>query len=394
MKKSTRTSKRILTLVLTIALLLAFAPALSVAATQTAAGNVYLEVDIMATSNNYLNTYPANGLLVMADTTYYSGLANRIDTAAGYQDAVATYDITGRGYTRLSGVFGRISGIGNGVLTVTAQDGAVLGVYSLQPEDRPSTISVNIPAGVSQVNLRFSRDAGVVLALANAFFEAAPTPPAPDPIPPTTLPLPVYTVTAVAANGGTVTGGGTYVQGIRATVQATANVGWAFTGWYINGTSVSTSPTYNFYVSRNVTVQARFTQTYVPPVTPINPGPALLPPPPGQIGVLFHGSYLQFDVPPQMVDGRVLVPIRAIFDALGAHVEWNTLARTVTATRTGIIIVLPIGSSYPTINGQAVQIDAPAIIYAGRALVPLRFVSQALGAQVHWDASSRVVTIT
>ncbi|KUK40485.1 MAG: Copper amine oxidase domain protein, partial [Clostridia bacterium 62_21] len=109
--------------------------------------------------------------------------------------------------------------------------------------------------------------------------------------------------------------------------------------------------------------------------------------------VLLDGQPLSFDVPPTIEQGRVLVPMRAIFQALGAELEWDGATQTVTATRGRTTVILTIGSKTVFKNGSPVVLDVPAKIINGRTVVPLRFVSEALGAGVDWDAATQTVTI-
>ncbi|MCL2201574.1 MAG: stalk domain-containing protein, partial [Oscillospiraceae bacterium] len=112
-----------------------------------------------------------------------------------------------------------------------------------------------------------------------------------------------------------------------------------------------------------------------------------------RVFVQFNGQMIDFDVPARLAEGRTLVPMRAIFEKLGANVIWNNEARTITAIRDGAVIVMPLGSTAPTVNGQTVTIDVPATAVDGRTLVPLRFVIEALGAPIVWEASTRTVII-
>ncbi|MBS3986048.1 MAG: hypothetical protein KGZ66_10675 [Selenomonadales bacterium] len=101
--------------------------------------------------------------------------------------------------------------------------------------------------------------------------------------------------------------------------------------------------------------------------------------------VLINNAPLQFDVPPVIEQGRALVPMRAIFEALGATVHWDEATRTVTAYRRESAIVLVIGSRTAWVNGPSRTLDVAPGIVNGRTLVPLRFVAEALGAEVTWD---------
>ncbi len=106
------------------------------------------------------------------------------------------------------------------------------------------------------------------------------------------------------------------------------------------------------------------------------------------VAVQFHG------VGAQSVNGRVLVPLRCVLEQMGAFVGWDAPNRTVIAQRGDRDVVLPIGSKTAKVNGQEVLLDVPAVVMAGTTMVPLRFVGEALGADVKWNAAMRMVEIT
>lgn len=110
--------------------------------------------------------------------------------------------------------------------------------------------------------------------------------------------------------------------------------------------------------------------------------------------VILDNKQLSFEVPPVIENGRTLVPLRAIFEAMGANVQWNNSTRTVTATKATTTVVLPVGSTAPTINGSAQKLDVPAKIVNDRTLAPLRFVGEAFGGKVAWNGTTRMITIT
>jgi competence protein ComEC len=110
--------------------------------------------------------------------------------------------------------------------------------------------------------------------------------------------------------------------------------------------------------------------------------------------ILLDGTELSFDVSPVIEQGRTLVPLRAIFEALGAEVGWDNATRTVTAIRGQTTVRLTIGLKIAYKNGAPVTLDVPAKIVSGRTLVPLRFVSESLDCKVDWDAKTQTVTIT
>jgi len=109
--------------------------------------------------------------------------------------------------------------------------------------------------------------------------------------------------------------------------------------------------------------------------------------------VMLDGQQMQFEVPPIIENGRTLVPLRAIFEAMGAQVDWNNATQTVTATRGSTTVVLTIGSTSPTVNGQAWPLDVPAKIVSDRTLAPLRFIGEAFGGTVTWDEAAYTVNM-
>lgn len=122
------------------------------------------------------------------------------------------------------------------------------------------------------------------------------------------------------------------------------------------------------------------------------PGGAQVPAP--YVHVYVDGQLVAFDVPPQIQNGRVLVPLRGVFERLGAAVGWDPQRQTVLAQRGATSVSLVIGNTQAMIDGQPAAMDVPAMLVGGRTMVPLRFVSQALGAAVNWDAPTYTVTVS
>lgn len=114
--------------------------------------------------------------------------------------------------------------------------------------------------------------------------------------------------------------------------------------------------------------------------------------PPPAIRVAVNDRVLP--VAPVEVHGRILVPMRAIFEALGARVAYDASSSTVDASTEKHHVTLTIGAPRATVDGRSVSLDVPAQVVADRAFVPLRFVSTALGANVGYDAASRLVNVT
>lgn len=113
----------------------------------------------------------------------------------------------------------------------------------------------------------------------------------------------------------------------------------------------------------------------------------------GAVRVFVDGEPVFFDQPPVIQGSRVLVPLRGIFEKMGATVEWQPATRTVLAARGSTLVELQIGSRIARVDGRPVTLDVPAMIIGGRTLVPLRFISESLGTRVDWNAATRTVLI-
>jgi len=116
--------------------------------------------------------------------------------------------------------------------------------------------------------------------------------------------------------------------------------------------------------------------------------------PSSSISVLINNVPIQFDQPPILENGRTLVPLRAIFEALGADVQWENNTKTVTAIKDGTQISLQIGSTRMYVNGSTKTLDVPAKLINSRTLVPVRAISEAFGCKVDWIQDTRTVVIT
>jgi plastocyanin len=117
---------------------------------------------------------------------------------------------------------------------------------------------------------------------------------------------------------------------------------------------------------------------------------------PGQeVRVNVNGELVTFpNVQPGLVRNRVMVPLRFVMEHLGADVRWDNEAKVVSARRAGNEMTLGIGAPHATVNQRIVGVDVPAMIVRGRTLVPLRLMSESLGAYALWDADRRTVVIT
>ena len=112
------------------------------------------------------------------------------------------------------------------------------------------------------------------------------------------------------------------------------------------------------------------------------------------VKVYLDGTELTFDTPPQIVDGRTMVPMRVIFEAIGAQINWDENSKSVTAITDTNIIALIVGNKTAYVNGNENILDAAPFISNSRTYVPLRFIGESTGATVEWDGDARTVIIT
>lgn len=110
--------------------------------------------------------------------------------------------------------------------------------------------------------------------------------------------------------------------------------------------------------------------------------------------ILVNEVPVVFDVPPVMKNERTMVPLRAIFEAMDANVNWDEKNKAISAIKNEKYINLVINSDVAQIEGEDHKLDVPAAIYKGRTLVPLRFVGEAFGGEVVWDENTKKIAIT
>ncbi|WP_349408734.1 stalk domain-containing protein [Pseudalkalibacillus sp. SCS-8] len=114
---------------------------------------------------------------------------------------------------------------------------------------------------------------------------------------------------------------------------------------------------------------------------------------PVEVNVEIDGVKQTFDQPAILEKGRTLVPLRGVFEKMGASVTWDQDSSTVHVKKDDKHISLKVGSKTAYINGEKVTLDVPSKMINYRTMVPLRFVSEALGAKVYWDSSSLTASI-
>jgi len=113
-----------------------------------------------------------------------------------------------------------------------------------------------------------------------------------------------------------------------------------------------------------------------------------------EIKVYVNGKKLEFDQPPVLLNDRTLVPVRAIFEELGAVVMWNDSTQTALAVKDDLQITIKIGVDVMMANDKEIALDVPAQLINDRTLVPLRAIAEALGNNVEWIEETQTVNIT
>lgn len=112
------------------------------------------------------------------------------------------------------------------------------------------------------------------------------------------------------------------------------------------------------------------------------------------IKVYYGNQELQFDTPPVNINGRIMVPLRSIFEALGANIAWDTKKSVITATKPGTNLEITLNQKTATKNGSTIVMDVPPMMRRNWVLIPLRFVSEAFNTSVNWNPEARLVKIS
>lgn len=113
----------------------------------------------------------------------------------------------------------------------------------------------------------------------------------------------------------------------------------------------------------------------------------------GDRNAVVNGRASVMDQAAYVKNGRTLVPFRFLAEALGAKVSWDGKTNTASLSLPGSEVKVTIGSKSASINGKVTQLDVPAEIRAGRTFIPLRFVSEGLGAKVDYDSDTKTITV-
>ena len=111
------------------------------------------------------------------------------------------------------------------------------------------------------------------------------------------------------------------------------------------------------------------------------------------VKVYLDDKLLEFDVQPMIVDGRTMVPMRKIFEELGADVQWDGETKTITGTKDDTTIVMQLDNKEMTVDDEVVTLDVPPFATDGRTLVPVRAIAESLDTWVVWDSNAKTVSV-
>ncbi len=114
---------------------------------------------------------------------------------------------------------------------------------------------------------------------------------------------------------------------------------------------------------------------------------------PGDIIVTLNGAAVNSDTAPIARNGHTLVPLRSVLEQMGADVSWDADSNTAICELNGNTVKITIGENQFSFNGKQRALDAPAEAVDGRTMVPLRAIVEALGGKVGWDGVSRIVSV-
>lgn len=112
------------------------------------------------------------------------------------------------------------------------------------------------------------------------------------------------------------------------------------------------------------------------------------------IRVIIDGKQVAFDVKPQAINGRIMVPMSSIFRELGLTVNWDSTTKTAQGTNEDMSIIFTIGSNKALVNGQEQILDAPARAINNKTMIPLRFLSENMGYNIVWIQSSNLILMS
>lgn len=111
------------------------------------------------------------------------------------------------------------------------------------------------------------------------------------------------------------------------------------------------------------------------------------------IDINLNGTKVETDVEPYIVNGRTMVPLSTISKGLESQVEWENISKTATIKKNGKVILVTINNKNALVDGHIMELDAPAEIKNDRTMVPISFITKALGIDTSWDNESKTVIL-
>ena len=112
------------------------------------------------------------------------------------------------------------------------------------------------------------------------------------------------------------------------------------------------------------------------------------------IMLVLNGEKVNCDVPPRIVNDRTLIPVRALFEDMGAKVSWDESKKSVTINYDNTEIILKADSKVAYVNGNTKILDVAATIINSRTMIPVRFIAESFGCEVNWDEKTKTVSVT
>ena len=112
-----------------------------------------------------------------------------------------------------------------------------------------------------------------------------------------------------------------------------------------------------------------------------------------EVSVKLNNVEIESDAPARIVESRVMLPLRAVFEAVGMEVEWDADNKQVNAEGYDLTVAMQVNNNTAFVNGKMLSVDVAPVIIEDRVFVPVRFISEAAGFKVDWDADEKTVNI-
>ena len=109
--------------------------------------------------------------------------------------------------------------------------------------------------------------------------------------------------------------------------------------------------------------------------------------------MFYNGELIDFDVAPIMENDRTLIPLRGLFEKMGAVVEWDGQNQTAIVTKDDMVLSVKIDHYGAKVNDSCKYMDVPARLVESRTMIPLRFLSEELGYTVIWNEHNNTINI-